>query len=106
MPGIIANAWGLSAMPGEDAMAAHMQTFSLRHQGLLERGTCAPMLVINGEHDQYIPQQDSTLFAGYAGNQVWLMQGMTHCATEGLVRIVPAMIAWLRLHLYGQTFTT
>jgi esterase FrsA len=31
------------------------------------------------------------------------MQGMTHCAAEGIVRIMPAVTAWLRLHLYGQT---
>ena len=80
-----------------------MQAFSLRRQGLLKGDACAPMLVINGEHDQYLPQEDSSLFVRYAGNQVWLMRGMTHCAAEGLPRIVPSMIAWLRLRLYGET---
>lgn len=59
-----------------------MRPFSLRRQGLLHGNACVPMLVINGEQDQYIPQEDSTLFARYTGNQVWLMHGMTHCAAE------------------------
>ena len=106
MSGIIGNAWGLSAMPSEGEIGALMQAFSLRRQGLLARDTCAPMLVINGEHDQYIPQQDSTLFARYPNNRVWLMRNMTHCAAEGVPRIVPAMTAWLCLHLYGETVTS
>lgn len=103
MAGIIANAWGLAAAPDEAEIEQRMLPFSLRQQGLLEGNTCAPMLVVNGAQDQYIPQQDSTLFARYPDNQVWLMQGMTHCAAEGIVRIMPAVTAWLRLHLYGQT---
>jgi len=106
MSGIIANAWRLPAAPDEEEIDQHMQAFSLRHQGLLSGNTCAPMLVINGEQDQYIPQQDSMLFARYPDNHVWFMRGMTHCAAEGIVRIMPAVIAWLRLHLYGQTITS
>lgn len=102
MPGIIANALGLTGMPGETAMAELMQPFSLRAQGLLERPRCAPMLVINGEHDQYIPQQDSTVLARHANNRVWLMRGMSHCAAEGLIRILPAVVAWLRVQLLGE----
>lgn len=103
MAGIIANACGLAAMPGLAEIDALMRPFSLRGQGLLGRAGAAPLLVINGEHDQYIPQEDSTLFAGRNGNQVWLMRGMTHCAAEGFMRIVPAMIAWLRLRLHGES---
>jgi esterase FrsA len=46
------------------------------------------------------------MFARYPENQVWLMRGMTHCAAEGVARILPAMIAWLRLRLYGETMST
>lgn len=106
MPGIIANAWGLDAMPDDEDLNSRMQAFSLRGQGLLEQSTCAPMLLINGELDQYIPQRDSTIFAQYPGNQVWLMRGMTHCAAEGMVRIVPAMITWLRKQLFGSTLAS
>ncbi|MBV8620844.1 MAG: alpha/beta hydrolase [Curvibacter sp.] len=103
MPGIIANALGLPGMPDDAEMAALMQPFSLRHQGLLTGQGGAPMLVVNGEHDQYIPQEDSTLFACHARHRVWLMRGMSHCAAEGLVRILPAVLAWLRMRLYGET---
>lgn len=103
MPGIIANTLGLPGMPEDAAMANFMRPFSLQAQGLLERQICAPMLVINGEHDQYIPQQDSMVLARYARNKIWLMRGMTHCAAEGLVRILPAIVAWLRVQLLGNT---
>ncbi|WP_410210140.1 alpha/beta fold hydrolase [Aquirhabdus sp.] len=106
MPGIVSNAYGLAAMPDDVEIDAIMEPFSLRRQGLLEGDKCSPMLVVNGENDQYIPQHDSRMFARYPGNQVWLMRGMTHCAAEGVARILPAMIAWLRLRLYGETMST
>ena len=103
MPGFIANALGLSSMPDDAEMATRMLPFSLRRQGLLGGRDRAPMLVVNGEHDPYIPQTDSTLFADRAHHQVWLMQGMSHCAAEGLHRILPAVVAWLRVQLYGDS---
>lgn len=106
MAGIIANALRCPGMPSDEEIGALTRPFSLRGQGLLDGKNCAPLLVINGAQDQYIPQEDSTLFARYPGNQVWLMRGMTHCAAEGLPRIVPSMVAWLRLRLYGETFGT
>jgi len=106
MAGIIANACGLTSLPHEEEIEKLILPFSLRRQGLLDGNACAPLLVINGEHDQYIPQQDSYLFARYPESQIWLMRGMTHCAAEGLLRIFPAMTAWLRMHLYGETFAT
>ena len=106
MPGIIANALGLSHMPGDQELASLMQPFSLRHQGLLEQYGSAPILVINGESDQYIPQEDSTILIRRPNDQVWLMRGMTHCAVEGLPRILPALIAWLRMQLYGESQAT
>jgi len=106
MVGILSNALGLSAMPNEAEVDAVLQPFSLRRQGLFERKARVPMLVINGDHDQYVPQEDTILFARYPENRVWLMRGMTHCAPEGWSRIIPSMIAWLRLHLYGETTAT
>ena len=103
MLGIIANACGLPCLPSEREVKALMQGFSWRSQGLLEGDRCAPMLVVNGEHDPYIPQHDSTVFASYPTNDVWLMQGMTHCAAEGVLRTIPAMAAWLNLRLCGET---
>jgi len=103
MDGILANALRLSSMPSPGDYGALIRPFSLRDQGLLGRDTCAPMLVINGEHDQYIPQEDSTQLARYPANRVWLMRGMTHCAAEGLPRIVPSIVTWLRWKLHGDT---
>lgn len=102
MTGIIANALGLSALPAEGEIAKLVQPFSLRDQGLLE-GQGAPMLVLNGAEDQYIPRQDSLIFAHHPQNRVWLLRGMTHCAPEGVRRFLPALIAWLRFRLHGET---
>ncbi len=106
MAGIIANACGLTAMPNEMDIDKIIRPFSLQRQGLLEKSTCAPMLVINGEHDQYIPQHETTLLGMYPDNKIWLMRRMTHCAAEGLPFIFPAMVAWLRIHLQGETISS
>lgn len=103
MPGIIANAMGLAGMPDDKTLETLMPAFSLRGLMAQKSDRIAPMLVINGERDQYIPVEDSSCFAQFPNHQVWLMRGMTHCAPEGLPRILPAVIAWLRLQLYGES---
>ncbi|WP_312967154.1 alpha/beta fold hydrolase [Acinetobacter gerneri] len=106
MGGIIANALGLNETPETDVFQSYTSKFSLESQGFFDKNQCSPMLVINGENDQYIPQQDSIIFKKYSDNDVWLMKGMTHCAAEGIARILPSIITWLQQHLYGLNFKT
>ncbi|KWD10624.1 hypothetical protein WM34_08940 [Burkholderia ubonensis] len=102
MTGIVANAARLPALPDVAGAAQLLKMFSLKHQGLLDRAECAPLLAVNGSHDPYIPREDVQCFDAYPSAQVWLLQGLGHCAAEASIRVVPGMIAWLRAALHGR----
>lgn len=103
MVGIIGNAMGLSEIPSTDDMEEILASFSLKKQGLLERDTAASLLVINGDADPYVPPEDTTVFAGRANADVWLVPGGYHCVANQFLRIMPGAIAWLRCKLWEET---
>src|SRR5919108_136777 len=67
MAGIVAQALRLDAFPEPDELPAILDGFSLAGQGLLgpDRRP-APLLVVNGTDDVYVPTADSTVFEQYA----------------------------------------
>jgi esterase FrsA len=99
MAGIVGNAFGLSAPPGQPDLDRFADEFSLRRQGLFDASTSVPLLVINGTDDQYIPTEDTTAFATSPNATVWLVRGATHCAVEHLHRVLPAAFSWTRAQL-------
>jgi esterase FrsA len=101
MLGIVANALGLDAQPSASDIATLLDGFSLK--GLLDSRRRAPMLVINGDKDPYVPVGDTTGFRRIPEATVWMVAGGYHCAAESFPRFVPAMLAWLRCRLYGET---
>jgi esterase FrsA len=102
MSGIVANAMRLPAVPDGAALADLLARFSLRRQGWLDGAHCRPLLAVNGGDDPYIPATDTRVFARYPGAEVWLLPGLGHCAAERITRVMPAIIAWLRLALHGD----
>ena len=60
------------------------------------------MLLINGDADPYIPLAIPPVSA--AGD-VRLIRNGKHCAANHFTRQVPAMAAWLRCRLYGNSLT-
>lgn len=103
MSGIVANAMRLPAVPDGEALADVLAQFSLRRQGWLDSASCSPLLAVNGNDDPYIPSSDMRVFTRYPAAEVWLFQGLGHCAAERITRVVPAIIAWLRATLYGES---
>lgn len=95
MAGTLCNARGLPALPSHDAAESVMQDFSLESLGLNRPRVPAPLLVLNGADDQYIPRADSLVFAGKENAEVLLVPGATHCAAEVFPRLVPTVVAWL-----------
>lgn len=103
MPGIIGNAMRFDAYPVGAAAGAMLHDFSLRDQCLLTQSDCARTLVVNGSADPYIPAADIEVFRRYPSAEVWILQGLGHCAAEKLRRIFPAMATWLRKELHGPS---
>ena len=73
MPDIIANDMGFNRPPSPSEFAQTIGAFS-RH-ALLERATNAPMLVINGADDYFVPHEDTRIFEGRAGTDIHLIEG-------------------------------
>jgi esterase FrsA len=103
MTGIVGNALRLESPPTDHEVNAFINGFSLRAQGLLPKTNPVPMLVVNGAQDQYVPLANSTVFRGAPGATVWLVRDATHCAAERFPRLMPGMLAWLRLELLGDS---
>ena len=78
----------------------------MRDQGLLDRAGCVRILAVNGDTDPYIPVADVEVFRRYPSAEVWLLRGLGHCAAGKIMRVVPAMITWLRKELHGEPTTT
>lgn len=102
MTGIFANAARLPGMPDTTATTHLLHMFSFESQGLLDRNDCAPLLAVNGNCDPYIPSGDIEVFSRYQSAQVWLLQGLGHCAAEAAIRVVPGVLAWLRAATHGE----
>jgi esterase FrsA len=103
MTGIVANAARLPDLPDIAGMERFLDMFSLRRQTLFDGVDCAPLLVVNGDCDPYIPSQDVRVFNAYPSARVWLLRGLGHCAAEASMRVVPGMLTWLRATLHGHS---
>lgn len=102
MTGILAHAFGLGGLPTSEQAAELVDGFSLRRQGVLDAAGGAPLLVVNGERDQFIPLVDTTAFASRPNATVWVVRDATHCAAERIRRVVPAAIGWLNARLHDD----
>jgi esterase FrsA len=96
MTGIVAHALRLDGLPAPDEVPELLDGFSLAGQGLLgpDRRP-APLLVLNGTDDVYVPTADSTVFEQYPQAEVHLFPGAGHCAAERITDVVGRAIAWI-----------
>ena len=71
----------------------------LNRAALLQPQNNAPMLVINGADDYFVPQEDTLVFRGRPGATVELIAGTGHCAMSKAGEVLPVVIGWLRTML-------
>lgn len=102
MPGILGNAMGMDR-PDDAGVADRLAEFSLRQQGLLSHAGRSPLLAVNGDRDQYIPIEDTTVFRAHCNADVWVIETATHVAAERIERVLPAALAWLAARVNGET---
>ncbi|WP_051833787.1 alpha/beta fold hydrolase [Streptomyces sp. NRRL S-646] len=105
MAGIIGNALHLDGPPDAATAEALLSGFSLRRQGLLDATGGAPLLAVNGEHDQYIPRGDTTALASRPDTTVWIVRNATHCAAERIRPVLVGTWGWLLARMGGGVRT-
>lgn len=96
---IVANAFGFTSRPTLDELVG--AGAQLSRSALLDRPTNAPMLIVNGADDYFIPQSDTLVFQGRPDTEVRLIEGTGHIARSKLDTLLPMMLGWLRERLAG-----
>lgn len=94
---IVGNAMGFDRHPSMSELVQVARGLSRR--ALLEQDTHAPMLVINGADDYFVPQIDTTIFTGRRDTQVRLLEDCGHCATARMPEVLAMATEWLHARL-------
>jgi esterase FrsA len=93
MPDIVSNAMAFDRPPTMEEFVRAAAKLSRR--ALLERTDNAPMLVINGEDDYFVPQADTRVFDGRPKTETHLIAGAGHCARSKLPEVMALVFRWL-----------
>ncbi|WP_047491445.1 alpha/beta fold hydrolase [Terriglobus sp. TAA 43] len=97
MQDIIANDMGFDRQPSEAEFMAAAD--KLARRDLLARPDNAPLLVINGADDYFVPQADTLLFENRKDCEVHLIPGTGHCAFSKLPEVMSLIAHWLPTQL-------
>jgi esterase FrsA len=103
MADIVGNAFGFDRRPSVEEAAERRAQMSLRP--LLDEDRNSPMLVVNGADDIHVPREDTLVFEDRRDTRVELLADTGHCAVSRLGDVVPMMIDWLNVTLYGTRVT-
>lgn len=90
---IVANAMGFGSRPDLATLMPRVRTFDL--EPLLGTAGNAPMFVVNGDADPYVPVEDTLLFQGRRDTEVMLVEGGVHCAFNRYQDVMKAVMHWL-----------
>jgi esterase FrsA len=93
MSDIVSNAMGFDRQPAVPEFVSAAARLSRR--ALLERSDNAPMLVINGADDYFVPQADTRVFEGRPRTEAHLIAGAGHCARSKLPDVMALAFRWL-----------
>jgi esterase FrsA len=95
---IVGNAIGFDRRPDIDDVIAVIGTLS-REKLLDQPDGNAPMLVVNGADDYFVPASDTLVFQGRPNTEVHLIPGTGHVAMSKMAEVMPMMLGWLRTQL-------
>lgn len=93
MRDIIGNDMGFDRQPSMPEFISGIEKLARRN--LLARPKQAPMLVINGADDYFVPQADTLLFENRNRSEVHLLPGTGHCAFSKLPEVMTLILHWL-----------
>lgn len=97
MQDILGNAMHWDRSPTLGELSRSLAALSRRE--LLAGADNAPMLVVNGADDVFIPRSDTLVFDGRRDTEVHLIDGTGHCAMSKAPEVIPMVIDWLRRRL-------
>jgi esterase FrsA len=97
MQDIIGNDMGFDSQPSEAEFLSAADKLARRN--LLARSDNAPLLVINGADDYFVPQADTLLFENRKNCEVHLIPATGHCAFSKLPEVMSLIMHWLPAHL-------
>jgi esterase FrsA len=90
---IVANAMGFGSRPDLATLMPRVRGFDL--EPLLGTAGNAPMLIVNGDADPYVPVEDTLLFEGRRDTEVMLLEGGVHGAFNRYPDVMKAVLHWL-----------
>ena len=93
MADIVSNAIGFERRP--TLLDFVNAATKLSRRALLERSDNAPMLIINGEDDYFVPQSDTRIFEGRPRTEAHLVAESGHCARSKLREVMSMVFRWL-----------
>jgi esterase FrsA len=93
MQDIIGNDMGFDRQPSTPEFIRSIERLARR--GLLTRTDNAPLLVINGEDDYFVPKEDTLLFESRKNSEIHLISGTGHCAFSKLPEVMSLVMRWL-----------
>ncbi len=99
MRGILPYAFKYDGVVPDSVLLNKLKTFSLTRLGLINNIHTAPLILVNGDSDPYIPATDVTKFKGIQNIETKIVPGSGHCAASKLGEIMPWIIDWLKAKL-------
>jgi esterase FrsA len=93
MRDIIGNDMGFDRQPSVQDFTRAIERLARRN--LLGREGNAPLLVINGADDYFVPQADTLIFKSRDNAEVHLLPGTGHCAFSKLTDVMSLIMRWL-----------
>jgi esterase FrsA len=96
MRGILPYAFKLDGVVPDAVLLNKLKAFSLEQLGLMKNIQTAPLILINGDNDPYIPKSDVTKFEGIANIETKIIPNSGHCASTKIGEVMPWVIGWLK----------
>ena len=99
MKGVLSYAFKLDGLVPDSVLQNRLKTFSLEKLGLMNDIHSAPLLLVNGDNDPYVPNSDVTAFKGLPNIETRLVPGGGHCASKKAAEVMPSIIEWIKSRL-------
>jgi esterase FrsA len=99
MRGILSYAFKFDGIASDSVLQNRLRAFSLDSLGIMGNIQTAPLILINGDDDPYIPKTDITKFEGIPNIETRLVPNSGHCAAKKMGELMPWIIEWLKAEL-------
>jgi len=99
MNGVFSVALGMDDIASVDDLWDRIGIFALENLEAWDNVVSAPLFLVNGSDDPYVPNEDITHFDSVNNIQTWLLDNAGHCAARRAKEVVPVVVEWLGKHI-------